>query len=81
MLPLAPEIEPASDPVAALAARAERDRGLQLLRMRLATHPVITVDAADARQFDLPHRRVELRRDSLASRQRWQFNLREEAVL
>ncbi len=81
MLPLAPEIEPASDPVAALAARAERDRGLQLLWLRPVTDPVVTLDVADARQFDLPYRRVELRRDALASRQRWQFNLREEAVL
>jgi CRISPR system Cascade subunit CasD len=81
MLPLAPEIEPASDPAAALAARAERDRGLQLLGLQPLTDPIVTLDVADARQFNLPHRRVELRRDALASRQRWQFNLREEAVL
>ena len=81
MLPLSPEIEAAADPAAALAARAERDRGLQLLSLRPAADPVVTLDAADARLFGLPYRRVELRRDALASRQRWQFNLREEAVL
>ena len=81
MLPLSPQIAPAVDPAAALAARAAGDRGLQLLSMRLAADPVVTLDAADARQFDLQYRRVELRRDALASRQRWQFNLREEAVL
>jgi CRISPR system Cascade subunit CasD len=81
MLPLSPEIEVAADPAAALAARAQRDRGLQLLSLRPAADPVVTLDAADARLFGLPYRRVELRRDALANRQRWQFNLREEAVL
>jgi CRISPR system Cascade subunit CasD len=81
MLPLAPEIVAAADPAAALAARAEQDRGLQLLSMRPATGPVVTLDAVDARRFGLSYQRVELRRDALASRQRWQFNLREEAVI
>jgi CRISPR system Cascade subunit CasD len=81
MLPLTPEIGSASDPVAALAARAARDCGLSLLSMRPTTDPVITLDAVDAHRFALPHRRIEMRRDALASRQRWQFSLREEAVL
>lgn len=81
MLPLSPQIAPAVDPAAALETRAAGDRGLQLLSMRPAANPVVTLDAADARQFGLQPRRVELRRDALASRQRWQFNLREEAVL
>jgi CRISPR system Cascade subunit CasD len=81
MLPLAPEIETAPDPVVALAARAERDAGLRLLQLKANADPVVTMDAADARRFTLPHRRVEMRRDALASRKRWQFNLREEAVL
>ena len=42
MLPLAPEIEAAADPAAALAARAERDRGLRLLSLRPAADPVVT---------------------------------------
>jgi hypothetical protein len=37
--------------------------------------------AADARDFGLPIQRVEMRRDALASRRRWQFAVREEAVL
>jgi CRISPR system Cascade subunit CasD len=80
MLPLAPEVKPAADPVAALAARAQRDCGLRLLSLQPAADPVVTLDAADARTFALAYRRVELRRDALASRQRWQFNLREEAI-
>ena len=81
MLPLSPEIEAAADPAAALAARAGRDRGLRLLSLGPAADPVVTLDAADARLFGLQYHRVELRRDALGSRQRWQFNLREEAVL
>ena len=81
MLPLSPTIVTAADPVAALAARAEDDLGLPLLSLRPSADPVITLDAADARTFGLPYRRVEMRRDALASRSRWQFNLREEAVL
>jgi hypothetical protein len=37
--------------------------------------------ASEAREFDLPIDRIELRRDALASRRRWQFSLREEAIL
>jgi CRISPR system Cascade subunit CasD len=81
MLPLAPERTEAADPVAALAMRAnggpEPER--QLLRLRGAS--VVTMTAADARDFDLPIQRVELRRDAVASRRRWQFALREEALM
>jgi CRISPR system Cascade subunit CasD len=81
MLPLAPEIEDASDPAAALATRAERDAGLRLLGLCAHADPVVALDAADARRWALPYRSVEMRRDALASRRRWQFALREEAVL
>jgi CRISPR system Cascade subunit CasD len=86
MLPLSPEINVAVNPAAALAARAERDHGLRLLSPRnqspgAAANPTITLDAADARAFGLAYRRVEIRRDALSSRRRWQYNLREEAVL
>jgi len=50
-----------------------------LVRVRSA--PVVTMTAVDARGFDLQIQRVEMRRDALASRHRWQFVLREEAVL
>ena len=81
MLPLAPQRIEAADPVAALADRAnsgpEPER--QLVRFRSAA--VVTMTAVDARHFCLPIQRVEMRRDALASRRRWQFALREEAVL
>jgi hypothetical protein len=37
--------------------------------------------AADACEFGLRFQRVEMRRDAVASRQRWQFGLREDAIL
>jgi CRISPR system Cascade subunit CasD len=81
MLPLAPHRSEVADPVAALRDRAnsgpEPER--QLVRFRSAA--VVTMTAADARDFGLPVQRVEMRRDALASRRRWQFALREEAVL
>ena len=80
MLPLAPSRVEAGNPVAALADREtggpEPER--QLLRTRSA---VTTMTASEAREFDLPIDRIEMRRDALASRRRWQFALREEAVL
>jgi CRISPR system Cascade subunit CasD len=80
-LPLDPQIVEAVDPAVALADRTEHDRGLALLGLQVAENPVVTLDAADAREFGLPYRRVEMRRDALISRQRWQFGLREEAIL
>ena len=43
----------------------------------------MTMTAADARQFGLSNKigRIEFRRDAIASRRRWQFALREEAIL
>jgi CRISPR system Cascade subunit CasD len=81
MLPLAPQRIEAANPVAALTDRAnsgpEPER--RLVRFRSAT--VVTMTAADAHDFDLPVQRVEIRRDAVASRHRWQFALREEAIL
>jgi CRISPR system Cascade subunit CasD len=80
MLSLAPVVADAPDPVAALATRAEAQANLNLLRWpNRGDPPVVTMDAADA--GGLPVRRIELRRDRLASRRRWQFSMREEAVL
>jgi len=39
------------------------------------------MSAADARRFGLAIHSVETRRDAIASRRRWQFSLREDAVL
>jgi CRISPR system Cascade subunit CasD len=81
MLPFAPRIEEAADPVAALATRAatgpEPERRLAT---RWAT-PVVTLSASDAGRFDLKFDRIEKRADTLVSRRRWQFVPREEAVL
>ena len=49
--------------------------------VRFRSAAVVTMTAADARDFGLPIQRVEMRRDALASRRRWQFAVREEAVL
>jgi CRISPR system Cascade subunit CasD len=82
MLPLAPRRIAAADPAAALAARAAARLGPESsLLPRTTLHPQVTMDAADAAAFDLPVARTEIRRDRLASRHRWQFALREEAVL
>jgi len=80
MLPLAPVIADAADAVAALATHAAAQVGKGLLPRAPQPGPVvIAMDAADVGNHEV--QRVELRRDRLASRRRWQFLLREEAVL
>jgi CRISPR system Cascade subunit CasD len=90
-LPLAPCITEAVDaPTALLArhsegpeARLEHPQGRNL-RAALADAPgetIIVLDAADADPNDPRLRRIELRRDQPRSRRRWQFDLRQEAVL
>lgn len=82
MLPLAPIVADAPDPVAALAAHAQQEQARDPPRaLRSAVSALVSLDAADAERFGLRVRRVELRRDRIASRRRWQFALREEAVL
>jgi CRISPR system Cascade subunit CasD len=80
MLPLAPALIDAPDAVAALAARSHDQASLDLLLWPGgADRPVVTLDAADAGDHRV--QRIEMRRDRPASRRRWQFALREEAVL
>jgi CRISPR system Cascade subunit CasD len=93
-LPLAPELTAAESPVAALRHRHAEGREARLmlpLRQRQAVplrdaladqvaDTVIVLDAADAGQ-DPRLLRVEMRRDQPRSRRRWQFDLRQEAVL
>jgi CRISPR system Cascade subunit CasD len=90
-LPLAPRITDGADPPTALLARhsegpeakLEHQKGTTL-RGELADVPsetTIVLDAADADRDDPRLRRIELRRDQPRSRRRWQFDLREEAVL
>jgi CRISPR system Cascade subunit CasD len=80
MLPLAPRREQAADPAAALAIRAAAGPGPERQLFR-PSGPVVAMTAADARHFGLPINRIEIRRDRVVSRRRWQFALREEAVL
>ena len=84
MLPLDPQVVVAADPVAALSMRAARQAALGLLPATWTKAPsAVMLDAEAAAHFGLSEQvhRVELRRDRLASRRRWQFTLREEAVL
>jgi CRISPR system Cascade subunit CasD len=83
MLPFAPRRTETADPVAALAGRANAGPEPERQILRLGGPIAVTMTAADAGPdgFDLPVKRVEIRRDALASRRRWQFVLREEAVL
>lgn len=83
-LPLAPRIQPAANPAAALAARREtgpehelrRDSGKGLLPWAEPAY-----FALDARDADQSETRREWRRDAVASRGRWQFALREEVIM
>jgi CRISPR system Cascade subunit CasD len=80
-LPLHPLLLDAPSPAQAFAAREAHagppERALrQLLQARAGA---VTVDAEAAEKSDIV--RVERRRDRLVSRARWQFSLRDEAVL
>jgi CRISPR system Cascade subunit CasD len=84
-LPLAPEIVTGPDAVAALTARhaagpeaAWRDA---FVPPRDAAEPLVALDAEAVEADDARLLRIEHRRDSPRSRRRWQFDLREEAVL
>jgi CRISPR system Cascade subunit CasD len=81
MLPMAPRIEQATDPAAALTMRAAA--GPQPERQFTGFGPpLVTMSASDARQFDdLNINHIESRRDAVASRRRWQFALRQDAIL
>ena len=81
MLPLAPRREEAADPNAALAARAASGPAPEREFCRLSDAAVVTMSAVDARQFELKFDRIEIRRDAVKSRRRWQFALREDAIL
>jgi CRISPR system Cascade subunit CasD len=81
MLPLAPRLTTANDPAVALAARAESGPEPERRICDSRIPPVVTMSAADAGEFGFAVHHVEIRRDSLASRRRWQFALRQDAVL
>lgn len=80
-LPLDPVLLDAADPPAALAARANAARQPEqdLRRVLRADAGVVAIDADAAADLDVA--RIERRRDQPVSRRRWQFALREEAIL
>ncbi len=90
-LPLAPRIEDATDAPAALLERHRTGPEAflsvlngSLLREVQADPSVAVTIALDADLIDLDnklYRRTEFRRDHPRSRRRWQFDLREEAVV
>jgi CRISPR system Cascade subunit CasD len=88
-LPMAPTALEADDPVEALrlrradgpeaAVRGGSGGARDALGLpRRDDPPLVCMDADEA--GDRPTRRIETRRDEPASRRRWQFHLREEAV-
>ncbi|MGH7073105.1 MAG: type I-E CRISPR-associated protein Cas5/CasD [Stellaceae bacterium] len=81
MLPLSPRRDEATNPAAALALRAEEGPEPERQLAIRADPPLVTMTAADAREYGLQFDRVEIRRDAVRSRRRWQFALREDAVL
>ena len=90
-LPLGPLIDDATDAPAALMVRhrigPEASLGGpdgRVLRSVISDPPaetIIVLDADDPAATGERHRRTEFRRDQPLSRHRWQFDLREEAVL
>lgn len=82
-LPLGPEISTADDPIAALIARHTEGReiGFRPRALTGAKHLRVVIDADEISESDARRRRVEFRRDQPRSRSRWQFDLREEALL
>lgn len=80
MLPFAPSVADSTDPIMALEeyASTQIEQG-PLSHVYLRGQVVIALDPADVGNYAV--HRVELRRDRLSSRRRWQFLLREEAVL
>jgi len=81
MLPMAPRRQQAVNPADALASRAANGPDPERQTLWLSGPAVITMTAADAHEFGLQVQRVEIRRDAVVSRRRWQFGLREDAIL
>lgn len=82
-LPLAPSVMIAANPVDALAARATTGPERAWRDMLGIPQTKAAIVAMDANQWsdDQPILRIERRRDSPISRQRWQFGLRDEIVV
>ena len=82
-LPLAPRIDSAPDAATALRERHRtgHEAGWRSVMADPVATPTIAMDAGDIADDDPRLRRMEFRRDQPRSRRRWQFDLREEAVL
>ena len=78
-LPPGPEIVSAPDALAAMAARPV-PMPEQLVRRQLRAQPSVLATDFDGMAEDARARWTETRRDSIASRDRWQFALRRERV-
>nr|WP_283949847.1 type I-E CRISPR-associated protein Cas5/CasD [Limobrevibacterium gyesilva] len=79
-LPPGPVVVAAADPLAAMEARPVPIPE-QIVRSRLRARPVTLATDLDGIPDGIPPRWIETRRDSIASRDRWQFSLRQEAVI
>jgi CRISPR system Cascade subunit CasD len=88
-LPLWPRIIEAADPLSALAIRVADAPGPERVVRQMVSpaqgtaYPIVALDAADSAGMEgqASTLRVERRRDAVTSRARWQFGLRNEAII
>jgi CRISPR system Cascade subunit CasD len=79
-LPPGPVVLAAADALAAMTARPV-PAPEQRVRLRLRAQPSVLATDLDGMPDDVRTRWTETRRDSIASRDRWQFTLRQERVI
>jgi CRISPR system Cascade subunit CasD len=79
-LPPGPVVVAAIDALAAMEARSVPVPE-QFVRLQLRAQPTMLATDVDGMSDDVPTRWTESRRDSIASRDRWQFSLRPERLI
>jgi CRISPR system Cascade subunit CasD len=79
-LPPGPVVVAAVDALAAIEARPV-PAPEQVVRRQLRAHATVLATDIDGMSVDVPTRWTENRRDSIASRDRWQFSLRPERLI
>jgi CRISPR system Cascade subunit CasD len=79
-LPPGPVVVTAVDALAAMEARSV-PAPEQFVRQQLRAHATMLATDIDGMSVDVPTRWMESRRDSMASRARWQFALRPERLI
>jgi hypothetical protein len=79
-LPPGPVVVAAIDALAAMKVRPV-PAPEQLVRRRLRAHATMLATDVDGMPADVPTRWTENRRDSIVSRDRWQFSLRAERLI